>query len=368
WLNGHRLGEYRGGYTPFSFELTPHVRWGGENVLAVEVDSRERPDTPPFGGRIDYLTFGGIYRDVRLRAVPEPFIENVFARPGDVLSERPRLEVRCFVEGQGGWAGLALEAELCDGDRALRRAAVDLGALGAHATGQPVIVALEDLGPIERWDIDHPKLYRVIVRLRRGEEVLDAYVVRTGFREARFTPQGFFLNGRHIKLRGLNRHQTFPYVGQAMPARVQRRDAEILKRELKCNIVRTSHYPQSPHFLDACDELGLLVFEEIPGWQPIGDQQWKELSCRNVAEIIRRDWNHPSIILWGVRINESRDDHDFYTRTNAIAHALDDSRQTGGVRNFYDSELLEDVFTMNDFNPERLREPNHPLYLNTEFC
>lgn len=368
WLNGHRLGEYRGGYTPFSFELTPHVRWGGENVLAVEVDSRERPDIPPFGGRIDYLTFGGIYRDVRLRAVPEPFIENVFARPGDVLSERPRLEVRCFVEGQGGWAGLALEAELCDGDRALRCAVVDLGAPGARATGQPVIVELEDLGLIERWDIDHPKLYRVIVRLRCGEEVLDAYVVRTGFREARFTPQGFFLNGRHIKLRGLNRHQTFPYVGQAMPARVQRRDAEILKCELKCNIVRTSHYPQSPHFLDACDELGLLVFEEIPGWQHIGDQEWKELACRNVAEMIRRDWNHPSIILWGVRINESRDDHDFYTRTNAIAHALDDSRQTGGVRNFYDSELLEDVFTMNDFNPERLRPPNHPLYLNTEFC
>ncbi len=368
WLNGHRLGEYRGGYTPFSFELTPHVRWGGENVLAVEVDSRERPDIPPFGGRIDYLTFGGIYRDVRLRAVPEPFIENVFARPGDVLSERPRLEVRCFLEGQGDWTGLALEAELRDGDRALRRAAVDLGAPGARAAGQPVVVTLEDLSPIERWDLDHPKLYDVVVRLRRGAEVVDTYAVRTGFREARFTPQGFFLNGRHVKLRGLNRHQTFPYVGQAMPARVQRRDAEILKRELKCNVVRTSHYPQSPHFLDACDELGLLVFEEIPGWQHIGDQEWKELACRNVAEMIQRDWNHPSIILWGVPINESRDDHDFYTRTNAIAHALDDSRQTGGVRNFYDSERLEDVFTMNDFHPERLREPNHPLYLNTEFC
>ncbi len=123
-----------------------------------------------------------------------------------------------------------------------------------------------------------------------------------------------------------------------MPARVQRKDAEILKRELKCNIVRTSHYPQSTHFLDACDELGLLVFEEIPGWQHIGDNAWKDVACRNVEEMIWRDWNHPSIILWGTRINESPDDHDFYARTSGIARALDSSRQIGGVRNRYDSE------------------------------
>ena len=84
-----------------------------------------------------------------------------------------------------------------------------------------------------------------------------------------------------------------------MPARAQRRDALILKKELKCNIVRTSHYPQSTHFLDACDEVGLLVFEEIPGWQHIGDQAWQDLAVRNVGEMIRRDWNHPSIVLVG---------------------------------------------------------------------
>ena len=95
------------------------------------------------------------------------------------------------------------------------------------------------------------------------------------------------------------------------PARVQRRDAWILKHELHCNIVRTSHYPQSPDFLDACDEVGLLVLEEIPGWQHIGDF-----------------WNHPPIVLWGVRINESQDNRDFYTRTNELAHSLDDARQT----------------------------------------
>ena len=107
---------------------------------------------------------------------------------------------------------------------------------------------------------------------RAAPTSIDHYETRIGFREARFTPEGFYLNGKHLKLRGLNRHQTFPFVGQAMPARVQRRDAWILRKELKCNIVRTSHYPQSPHFLDACDEYGLLVLEEIPGWQHIGDQ------------------------------------------------------------------------------------------------
>ena len=169
-----------------------------------------------------------------------------------------------------------------------------------------------------------------------------------------------------IKLHGLDRHQTFPYVGQAMPARVQRQDAKILRHDLHCNIVRTSHYPQSRHFLDACDELGLLVLEEIPGWQHIGPVPWQDVAVDNVHRMVRRDWNHPSIVLWGVRINESKDDHDFYVRTNAVAHALDKGRQTGGIRNFFTSELLEDVFTINDFGWP-LQKPNHPRYLNTEF-
>jgi beta-galactosidase len=352
-LNGHRLGEYRGGYTPFSFELTPHVNWNGPNLLAVEVDSTERPDIPPFGENIDYLTFGGIYRDVWLRAVPEVYLENIFAKPVNVLEDNRRVDMHCYLSEPGGPA-LTVKAELRDGDRVV-----------ATASGGP-LVTLEKLGSIELWDLEHPKLYHVTARLYDGGKLVDELATRIGFREARFTPRGFMLNGRHLKLRGLNRHQTFPYVGGAMPARVQRRDALVLRKELKCNIVRTSHYPQSPHFLDACDEQGLLVFEEIPGWQHIGDQAWQDLAVRNVGKMVRRDWNHPCIILWGVRINESRDNHDFYTRTNALAHQLDDSRQTGGVRNFGGSELLEDVFTRNDFGFPLL-PPNHPLYLNTEF-
>ncbi len=361
-INGQKLGEYRGGYTPFSFELTPHLNWRGDNVLAVEVDSTERNDIPPFGGEIDYLTFGGIYRDVALRVVPTAFIENVFARPRDVLSDNRSVNVRCYLDARAASnAPRELTARLRDGARVIATKSVNVSSVAPHYD-----LTLDNPGAIELWDVDNPKLYQVHVSMFEGERLTDEYETRIGFREARFTPDGFFLNGKHLKMRGLNRHQTYPFVGQAMPARVQRRDAWILRKDFKCNTVRTSHYPQSPHFLDACDEIGLLVFEEIPGWQHIGDQGWKELSVQYVEAMIRRDWNHPAIILWGVRVNESRDDHDFYTRTNKLARELDDSRQTGGVRYRYDSEQLEDVYTMNDFQIP-LRPANRALYFNTEF-
>jgi len=367
WINGERLGEYKGGYTPFSFDLTPHLDFNGENLLAVDVDSSERPDIPPFGHQIDYLTFGGIYREVSLRVVPATFIENVFAKPKDVLTDHPTLDVDCYLQhSEATRDPLTLEVSLSEGDRVLAKSTQRVPA--ARATTEPVVhtVHVDNLGSIKLWDLSHPHLYTVQVRLLRGTQSLDEVSRTIGFREAQFTDHGFELNGKVIKLRGLDRHQTFPFVGQAMPGRAQRRDAIILRKKLKCNIVRTSHYPQSRHFLDACDQIGLLVLEEIPGWQHIGDEPWKLISIDNVGRMIRRDWNHPSIILWGVRINESKDDHDFYVRTNALAHKLDPTRQTGGIRYFQESEFLEDVFTMNDFGFP-LKPPNHPRYLNTEF-
>ena len=368
WINGQRLGEYKGGYTPFSFDLTQHINWNGDNVLAVELDSIERPDIPPFGGLIDYLTFGGIYREVRLRVVQPTYLENIFAKPRDVLTDHPALDVSCFIARLAPQsAALTLEVELRNGNSILAHSSKTFPSAARTTDPVPYDITLNNLGQISTWDLSNPKLYTVTVRLKQRDGVLDEDHRRIGFREARFTDHGFELNGTVIKLRGLDRHQTFPFVGQAMPARVQARDAYVLKKELKCHIVRTSHYPQSPHFLDACDELGLLVLEEIPGWQYIGDEQWQQLSIDNVGRMIRRDWNHPSVILWGVRINESADNHDFYTKTNALAHQLDPTRPTGGIRYKYDSEFLEDVFTMNDFGFP-LKPPNHPRYLNTEFC
>jgi beta-galactosidase len=355
-VNGHKFPEYKGGYTPFSFEITPYLKPGGANALTVELDSTERKDIPPFGGNIDYLTFGGIYRDVQIRVVPQTFIENVYAKPMRPLENSRAVLVRCHLNGPVE-RPVKITAELRDGGTVIKTVSITAASAAPYHD-----IQIESLGDIQLWDLKNPKLYEVVVRTDSGDE----YRTRIGFREAKFTPSGFRLNGGHVKLRGLNRHQTFPYVGGAMPARVQRRDAWILKHELHLNIVRTSHYPQSPDFLDACDELGLLVLEEIPGWQHIGDLEWQNIAVRNVGEMIRRDWNHPSIVLWGVRINESQDNHDFYVRTNELAHSLDDARQTGGIRYLRDSEILEDVFTINDFGFP-LQLPNHPLYLNTEF-
>ncbi len=364
WLNGICLGEYKGGYTPFSFELTPHLHFASDNLLTVEVDSTERADIPPFGNRLDYMTFGGIYREVALRIVPRTFIENVFARTMRVLGA-PAVAVDCFVQcDETGGEPWNVEAIVLDGNREIGHGMATLARPESDGLSRYTVM-VEKLDDVKLWDVDAPVLYTVLVRLLKNDRAADEKTCRVGIREARFTDHGFELNGKILKLRGLNRHQTFPFVGSAMPARVQRRDAAILKH-LHCNIVRTSHYPQSRHFLDACDELGLLVLEEIPGWQHIGDSKWQDLSVDNVRRMITRDWNHPSIVLWGARINESPDDHDFYSRTNAMARALDPTRQTCGIRAIQESEFLEDVFTMNDFGWP-LKAPNHPRYLNTEF-
>jgi beta-galactosidase len=351
WLNDELLGEHKGGFTPFEFDITDAVEDSGDNVLAVRVDSTERPDIPPFGARVDYLTFGGIYRDVTLRVLPPVHIRNVFTRP-----TLDRLDATVAVANRGGTlAETAVTLRL--GNRSVQRPLRVLPGETAE-----VNLSLEDLD-VKPWSVDDPNLYTARIVLDEDDET----TVRVGFREASFAQDGlFYLNGDPLSLRGLNRHQNFPYVGPAMPARLQRRDADILKNELGCNIVRTSHYPQSPHFLDRCDEIGLLVFEELPGWGHIGDDEWKEVSKRELRDMILRDRNHPSIVLWGVRINESPDEHDFYAQTNAIAHELDPTRQTGGVRNIRESELLEDVFTYNDFSNGVL-EPVAMPYLVTEF-
>ncbi len=366
FLNGCKVGENEGGYTPFSFDITEVLRETGENLLVVRLDSSERADIPPYGYVVDYLTFGGIYRDVYLRYVEDCHIVRVFARPQQVLTA-PGLAVDVFFRNQSSAnAAVTLCAELREIGGALV-ARQEGAALISGADEAQVTVAFAALPEVRLWSLDHPYLYELQVEVSDGKRMLDRLQTRIGFREAQFRQDGaFYLNGQPLKLRGLNRHQTYPYIGAAAPARLQRKDADIVKFELGCNIVRTSHYPQSPHFLDRCDEIGLLVFEEIPGWQHIGDTDWQGISLRDVQVMIERDCNHPSIILWGVRINESQDNEAFYTATNALAHRLDPTRQTGGVRYFQDSQFLEDVFTYNDFS-NTVVEPKHTPHLVTEF-
>jgi len=178
---------------------------------------------------------------------------------------------------------------------------------------------------------------------------------RVGFREASFRPDGFYLNGEQLQLFGLNRHQLYPYAGMSMPARVQRKDAEILKNEFNCNMVRCSHYPQSPDFLDACDELGLLVWEEAPGWHDVSTgAAWQNLVVQNVRDMVIRDRSRPSVVIWGTRLNETIDLPGLWAATRRAAAELDGSRPSSGAMIVHaDTGWNEDVFAFNDYGLNR---------------
>ncbi len=356
-INGHSLPEHLGGYLPFRYEITAWLT-GGDNVLAVAVDSRWKnapPEGSPAGPRsIDYLEPGGIYRPVSLYAVPQVFLSSVFAKPVKVLDSGRCVEVACSIDAAAPVdRPVQLKAELLDGARVVSSAQQTLKLTAPGKT--EAALTLSNLGNIALWDMDTPRLYHVVATLSIEGRPVHDYQVRIGFREARFDLDGFFLNGRRLQLFGLNRHELYPYAGGAMPRRVLRRDAEILRREFNCNMVRCSHYPQSEAFLDACDELGLMVWEEIPGWQYLGDAAWKELALRDVRDMVCRDRNHASIVVWGVRINESANDPELYLRTKEIAHSLDGSRPTSGSMTpsstrTWRQEWHQDVFAFDDYH------------------
>ncbi len=333
YVNGEYVGEHKGGYTPFSFDITDKTVIG-DNVITVKLDSTEREEIPPFGRVVDYLTYGGIYREVSLSVKNKCHINNAFVKPKNVLKDEKALDIDIqFSEKYEGKVSFSL----FDGEEIIKQKEKNISADKFNLKW--------NVGNVELWDIDNPKLYTLKIITDTDE-----YDVKVGFRTAKFKTTGFYLNGKRIKLRGLNRHQSYPYVGYAMPKWAQEQDAVLLKEQLGCNIVRTSHYPDSVHFLNKCDEIGLLVFTEMPSWQYLGEDEWRKNCLDNIEKMIIRDRNHPSVILWGVRVNEGNDCDEFYEETNFLAKELDPTRQTGGVRNIPMSHLLEDVYTYNDFS------------------
>ena len=351
-LNGHALPRHVGGYLPFSYEITSLIK-NGENVLAVEVDSRWQnvpPEGSPKGPRsIDYLEPGGIWGSVSIRAVPGIFLKDVFAKPVNVLNTHRHVEVTCTLDAAEASEAIQITADLEESGRIVAHASQRLRIEKPGET--TVLLHLDNLQNIKLWDVEHPHLYELRVTAASAKKLLHEYRTRIGFRDARFEVDGFFLNGRRLKLFGLNRHELYPYVGRAMPPRVLRRDAEILRREFHCNMVRCSHYPQSEAFLNACDELGLMVWEEPPGWQYLGDDAWKYLVVRDVSEMVRRDRNHPCVIIWGVRINESHNDPALYRRTKQVAESLDGTRPTSGsMTRLSTQDWLQDVFAFDDYH------------------
>lgn len=322
FINGIPAGQHRCGYTAFRLEIGPLVEYGKENTVAVRLDCTENPAIPPFGYVIDYLTYGGLYREAWLDVRPQNMIEDVYL----TTPALNKAHVITTVDGAG-----EARVSILEGERCL-----------AQAAGNNVELMVPEALP---WSPSSPKLFKCVVEL--GE---DRAEYNFGFRTAEFREDGFYLNGEKTFLRGLNRHQCYPYIGYAAPERLQREDADILKYELGCNAVRTSHYPQSRYFTDECDRIGLLVFTEIPGWQHLGGEAWKEQLLEDTREMLMQYRSCTSIILWGVRVNESQDCDELYLRTNALAHELDPSRATSGVRYLEKSSLLEDVYSYNDFS------------------
>lgn len=332
FVNGQMIARHKCGYTAFTADITPAVKFGAYNEIIVKLDSRETLNIPPFGFVIDYLAYGGLYREVTLQVKNPGYIRNVKIENSDLY------EVTVGVETDSHEKGTVIQTDILDSS----------GNVAASCIGGSFTVSIPE-GTL--WSIDAPYLYTARVRVFSNEKALiDEKKVRFGLRTAVFKADGFYLNNKKTKLRGLNRHQSYPYVGYAMPESMQKLDADILKNELGVNAVRTSHYPQSQHFLDRCDELGLLVFTEIPGWQHIGDEEWKKQAVINTEEMVLQYMHHPSIVLWGVRINESQDCDELYIKTNQAAHRIDRYRQTSGVRFLEKSHLLEDVYAFNDFS------------------
>ena len=353
FCNGKKVGEHHCGYTAFTVDLTDNVLYGQDNLLCVRLDSRENLNVPPFGYVIDYMTYGGIYRDVRLEVKEKVSLSDIFVHTAiDFRSSPVTAQIISEITLTESAENMTIRQYYMPKSTASAQESWKLlceQTVSTDASCDKEISLTATITDPLLWDTEEANLYILKTQLYQNNTLLDETETMFGIREAVFKKDGFYLNGRKLMIRGLNRHQSFPYVGYAMPKSMQRLDADLLKKELGLNAVRTSHYPQSHYFLERCDELGLLVFTEFPGWQHIGDDAWKAQAVVNAEDMIRQYRNHPSIILWGIRINESPDDDAFYEKTNAVAHKLDPSRPTGGVRAMKKSHLLEDVYTYNDF-------------------
>ena len=351
YLNGNDLGVHYSGYVPIDLDVTEFIK-KKDNRLVVVVDGKEDENCPPFGYAVDYLTFAGIYREVEIISHLKTYIKNIYAHAD--------------IEGN-----LSITYDkVGDADIRVKHCLFFKGELITDFESDKGQI----IDPV-LWDIDNPNLYTLITFVECNDEK-EEYITKFGIREAIFKPDGFYLNGHKVKLVGLNRHQGYPIVGYAMPESMQKEDADLLK-EIGLNVVRTSHYPQSEHFLNRCDEIGLLVVNEIPGWQFVSKkQEWRDNFMMFLEKMVLTERNHPSLIAHGVRIDESIDDHDLYSKANELAHKLDPFRQTLGVRNFKNSELLEDIYAYNDFicsdlsigldNPKHIKHQGKP-YLVTEY-
>jgi beta-galactosidase len=328
WLNGKHLITHFGGYLPFGFDITENML-AGENILTVKLNNEDNPQVPP-GKPLDSLDFnlyGGLYRNVSLIFTDKVHISDlsilnntgggvfvtfdsissksaVLNIKTDVINQCPNeilIDIRnTLVNSRGEKVAVATSEEK------LLKASDDITFQQSVKIGDPIL-----------WQPNSPYLYTLRTTIIKNHKVIDEVETSIGIRKAELKPDGFYLNGEKFFINGTNRHQEYPYIGYALSDEAQYRDAIKIK-SAGFDLVRCSHYPQSEAFLDACDELGLLVMNSIPGWQFMGDDTFKANSLDDCRNMIRRDRNHPSVVFWEVSLNETGMDDSFMDEANRI--------------------------------------------------
>lgn len=392
WVNEVYIGRYVGGFTPIEADVSHAVR-AGDNLIAVKVSNAHDPGVLPGKDIPDYCLYGGLYREAalilkdRLHIVQDGV--RVTTPQVSEAAATAQIEVRVRNDYSERKNGICV-AEIVDGEGAPVRCE---RAFTVEAGKEATALLKPDPIPQPRlWSLEDPKRYRALIHLydtalasqvdalvapiesmtnqTSPEKEVDRDIADFGFRWFEFkADEGFFLNGKRVKLQGVNRHQDYPGLANALPQWMQRRDAQMIK-DAGANFVRTSHYPQHPAFLDECDRLGILVYEEICSWQYVGGQGFTQNAESMMRAMIARDINHPSIILWGL-FNEGRS-LDLFERLHHIAKALDPARPTVYAENSPDEGLklgvtnVPEVLGLN-YSTEKLPEihaslPGKPLF------
>lgn len=332
WVNGQSAGKFLGGYLPYVADISQWVHAGETNVIAVRLDNRDNPVTGPKPlADLDFNLYGGLYRDAHLIIKNKLHITDanfagqiagggVFVTFPAVSNTRALVRVQTDVKNDGPAARIfILKTALLDaGGKIVAEQASPAERLPA-GTGNNFVQEIAVADP-KLWSPPSPNLYEVRSQIVENRKIVDDEQTRVGIRRIEISAAGFFINGRKMFLRGCNRHQEYPYIGNALSDAAQFRDALKIK-EAGFDFVRCSHYPPSPAFLDACDELGIVVMDSILGWQYFNrDPAFAGEKYSEIRQMIRRDRNHPGIALWEVSLNESDMPKPFIERANAIAH------------------------------------------------
>lgn len=374
WVNGRRAGQHVGGYTGFAFDVTEFLQQGRPNLLAVKVDDVLNPFVAP-AQETNVANYGGIYRTVALETMNALHVrEHGTWVTLEGNEEAPVVRVRTRVLNQSRSRGdVRLEHHVVDAEGRLV-AKLDAGA--PIEPGQEKSFDLKTSTPAHArlWSPDSPYLYTLVTIVREGERAVDRCTTRFGIRFMNHnSATGFMLNGSPINLHGVNRRQDYGFMGDAVPEAMAVRDVRLMK-EMGVNFIRTSHYPQDPAVLEACDELGILVWEEVPnikihvyhppqdGGEPVYTTRFPRPLVENIKqqlqEMIERDRNHACIIIWGFADDLSRYQYpeDFVELSNAT-HALDPTRWTAGraphVTDIIDATTFPDLWATHEKLPGR---------------